>query len=97
MRGNRRAKVPVAAHVAADGTPDPNGRAFWFLKGKFAFCPACHEKRSPNARERSKLAGLSAEGRSSATTTVSTALLEGLNAPEAAWSLQVATAQDLPG
>jgi len=82
VRSNRRAKVPVAAHVAADGTLDPNGRAFWFLKGKLAFCPCCHDQPSPNARERSKLAGLSAEGRSSATTTIATALLEGLNAPD---------------
>lgn len=67
IRTNRRAKVPVAYSVAADGIPDPNGRAFWFLKGKLAFCPACHDQPSPNARERTKLAGLSAEGRSSAT------------------------------
>ena len=82
VRSNRRGKVPVAYSIAADGIPDPNSRPFWFLKGKFAFCPACHDQPSPNARERTKLAGLSAEGRSSATTAIATALLEGLNAPD---------------
>lgn len=82
IRSNRRPKVPVAYSVAADGIPDPNGQPFWFLKGKLAFCPACHDQPSPNARERTKLAGLSAEGRSSATTAIAAALLEGLNAPD---------------
>jgi hypothetical protein len=82
VRANRRGKVPVACSVAADGIPDPNGRPFWFLKGKLAFCPACHDQPAPTARERTKLAGLSAEGRSSATTAIATALLEGLNAPD---------------
>ncbi|MEI2776016.1 MAG: hypothetical protein V9G19_08605 [Tetrasphaera sp.] len=46
VRTNRRPKVPVAVHVAADGRPDPSGRAFWFLKGRLAFCPACNDQPS---------------------------------------------------
>ena len=55
------------------------GQQFWFLPGKFTFCPRCHEQPSPNSSERSKLAGLSAEGRSSATTLITSSALEWMN------------------
>ncbi len=45
-----------------------SGRRMWFLPGKFGFCPACLDQPSSHAREINKLAALSAEGRSSATT-----------------------------
>jgi superfamily II DNA/RNA helicase len=51
------------------------GTAAWFLPGRFRFCLRCGEVQSTAARDRNRLASLSAEGRSSATTVlVSSAL-----------------------
>ncbi len=58
--------------------PDGNcggGRRAWFLPGRFKFCPACGDYHSDSARDINRLASLSAEGRSSATTIVITAVL----------------------
>ncbi|MBW7057830.1 DEAD/DEAH box helicase [Paracoccus bogoriensis] len=67
VRANRKGRVPERVSVRPDGRPGP-GRDFWFLPGKFGFCPRCLDEPNPSARERSKLPGLSGEGRSSATT-----------------------------
>ena len=80
LRANRRKSQPRLVSVAADGRLTDTGQPFWFLPGKFGFCLACHDTPSPQARERNKLAALSAEGRSSATTTLITAMLQALNA-----------------
>jgi hypothetical protein len=66
----------------ADGAADADGREFWFIPGRFGFCLACGDQPVAQARERNKLAGLTAEGRSSATTTLVSGMLEALNAPE---------------
>ncbi|MCW1919231.1 DEAD/DEAH box helicase [Rhodobacter sp. KR11] len=84
VKPSRRDRVPLAQNVTPDGRITDEGQPFWFLPGRFAFCPACHDQPSPNSRERSKLGGLSAEGRSSATTTIATAILEALNDPDQA-------------
>jgi superfamily II DNA/RNA helicase len=44
------------------------GTRAWFLPGKFRFCLRCGATQSSAARDRNRLASLSAEGRSSATT-----------------------------
>lgn len=82
LRANRHKSQPRLINIAADGKISDTGRQFWFLPGKFGFCLACHEIPVPQSRERNKLGGLSAEGRSSATTTLVTAMLEALNAPD---------------
>nr|WP_312351918.1 DEAD/DEAH box helicase [Brucella intermedia] len=75
LRANRKGRVPQQFSVAPDGRPASTGKVFWFIPGKFGFCPCCLDQPHPSMRERSKLAGLSGEGRSSATTLlVSTAL-----------------------
>jgi hypothetical protein len=75
LRSNRKSRLPQLVTVSADGRYSPSGGSFWFIPGKFGFCPCCLEQPHPSMRERSKLAGLSGEGRSSATThLVSTAL-----------------------
>lgn len=72
-KGQLRLKLknrPRAAErfaVQADGEIG-SGRPMWFLPGKFGFCPACGDQPAAQAREINKLAALSAEGRSSATT-----------------------------
>lgn len=75
LRRDRKSRVPLMTSVSPDGRFHENGRKFWFLPNKFGFCPCCLDQPPPTTRERNKLAGLSGEGRSSATTVlVSTAL-----------------------
>lgn len=70
---------PLAAQrltVAADGTVGASGgTALWFLPGKFRFCVRCGVTHGAQGKDINRLASLSAEGRSSATTVlVSSAL-----------------------
>lgn len=44
------------------------GHRAWFIPGKFRFCLRCGQTHTTSARDRNRLASLSAEGRSSATT-----------------------------
>ena len=53
--------------VAPDGKPG-HGLKVWFIPGRFRFCLRCGTTHSTSARDRTRLASLSAEGRSSATT-----------------------------
>ena len=60
--------------VAPNGKVGSGARA-WFVPGRFRFCLRCGTTHSTSARDRTRLASLSAEGRSSATTVlVSSAL-----------------------
>nr|WP_247712535.1 DEAD/DEAH box helicase [Qipengyuania xiapuensis] len=51
------------------------GTPAWFFRGPYRFCPHCGHQPASQARERNKLAGLSAEGRSSATTLIVASVL----------------------
>lgn len=82
LRSNRKSRVPMVATVAGDGRVSASGKSFWFIPGKFAFCTCCLDEPQSGMRERSKLAGLSAEGRSSATTILVSSALEWLNQSE---------------
>ncbi|HVJ44500.1 MAG TPA: DEAD/DEAH box helicase [Dongiaceae bacterium] len=79
LRTNRKRRVPQMVAVAADGRYGASGRNFWFIPGKFGFCPCCLDQPHPSMRERTKLAGLSGEGRSSATTLLVATALEWMN------------------
>ena len=57
----RRFLVAPDGHVGA-------GTTAWFLPGKFRLCLRCRNTQGGAARDRTRLASLSAEGRSSATT-----------------------------
>ncbi len=81
LRTTRKKTGPLRRTVAADGRIAESGRPFWLLSGKFKFCPCCLDQPSAASRERSKLAGLSAEGRSSATTLIVSCVLDWLNRP----------------
>ena len=80
LRSNRRSSAPLSVTVEPDGRIGGTGRRFWFLPGKFKFCPACRHQPPAQAREINKLAGLSAEGRSSATTLLVSSVLRWMNA-----------------
>jgi Lhr-like helicase len=79
LRRERRAYAPQSLTVAADGKISSTGRQTWFLPGKFRFCPACKHQPAGQAREINKLAGLSAEGRSSATTLLVSSAVRWMN------------------
>ena len=79
LRANRKGRVPQQFSINPDGRPASTGKAFWFIPGKFGFCPCCLDQPQPSMRERSKLAGLSGEGRSSATTLLVSTALEWMN------------------
>lgn len=51
-----------------DGVESADGIAFWFLPGKHRFCPSCRTSHASQGKDSNRLAALSMEGRSSATT-----------------------------
>lgn len=70
----------------------PNGRVgagipFWFLPGKFRFCLRCGNTVGGASRDRTRLASLSAEGRSSATTVLVASALRWTHAYQNCWCL----------
>ena len=88
LRPYRKKRAPVSYMVGPDGRRGTEGRRgaegkdFWFIPGKFAFCLCCLDEPNQGMRERNKLAGLSGEGRSSATTLLTSSALEWMNAGE---------------
>ncbi|MGH7103998.1 MAG: DEAD/DEAH box helicase [Acetobacteraceae bacterium] len=81
IKSNLRPHRPTAVTVAAGGALGGGGRQAWFIPGKFRFCLRCKDQPAPQAREINKLAGLSAEGRSSATTLLVSSTLRWMNGP----------------
>jgi Lhr-like helicase len=81
IKSNLRPFAPQQMMIDAAGAIGTNGRKSWFLPGKFRFCPACKDQPPGQAREINKLAGLSSEGRSSATTLLVSSALRWMNAP----------------
>jgi hypothetical protein len=79
LRANRKNRIPKMVTVTPDGRENPSGKGFWFIPGRFGFCPCCLDQQHPSMRERTKLAGLSGEGRSSATTLLVSTALEWMN------------------
>jgi hypothetical protein len=79
LRSNRRRSAPREIRVDPGGAVGTTGRRAWFLPGKFGFCPACKDQPPGQAREINKLASLSAEGRSSATTLLVSSALRWMN------------------
>jgi hypothetical protein len=79
LRSNRRRSAPREITVDPGGAVGTPGLRAWFLPGKFGFCPACKDQPPGQAREINKLASLSAEGRSSATTLLVSSALRWMN------------------
>lgn len=59
--------VPVSVHVDAQGK-EGGGESFWYIPGKFRFCLNCGQLHEAHGKDINRLASLSGEGRSSATT-----------------------------
>ena len=71
--GNTRLKAYYRPARAREVRVEPtglvgSGMRAWFLPGKFRFCPRCGLTQRGAGKDRTRLASLSAEGRSSATT-----------------------------
>ncbi len=78
--GSLRLKRDFREYRAREFQVEPDGMAgsglkAWFLPGKFRFCLRCGDTQSSAARDRNRLASLSAEGRSSATTVLTASAL----------------------
>jgi ATP-dependent helicase YprA (DUF1998 family)/very-short-patch-repair endonuclease len=72
LRADRREKRPVPYSLRKDGTKSTDGLPVVFLSSPFCFCPNCRVTYSPRQRKDfGKLATLSSEGRSTATTVLS--------------------------
>ena len=76
LKSTHRGKHGGLLHmVRPNGTFGDDGVPAWFFQGKYRFCPQCGHQPAQQAREINKLAGLSAEGRSSATTLIVSTVL----------------------
>jgi hypothetical protein len=87
----RRDRRPYAAQeliLDAAGAVGTSERRAWFLPGKFRLCLACGDQPAAQAREINKLASLSAEGRSSATTLLVSSALRWMNTNAASLSAE---------
>ncbi len=65
--------------LATDGSQMAAGTNFWFFPGKHRFCACCGAANNGQGRDMTHLAGITSEGRSSATTVLVTSMLEWLN------------------
>lgn len=74
LKSYYRGARPKNIHVTSDGRLGSGARA-WFIPGKFRFCLLCGHTQGGPARDRTRLASLSAEGRSSATTVLVASVL----------------------
>jgi hypothetical protein len=72
--------------VAPDGRVG-SGTRVWFLPGKFRLCLRCGSTQGGAARDRTRLASLSAEGRSSATTVLVASVLRWMHGAESGLDL----------
>lgn len=85
--GNARLKPyyrgarPLKLCISPDGRVG-SGASVWFIPGRFRFCLRCGHTQGGNARDRTRLASLSAEGRSSATTVLATSVLRWMHSAQ---------------
>lgn len=87
--GNPRIKSHYRRARASEVSVAPNGKVgsgskAWFIPGRFRFCLRCGETHSTSARDRTRLASLSAEGRSSATTVLVSSALRWMHGKDSA-------------
>ncbi len=66
--------VPILDQIDARGHRG-SGERYWFMPGKFRFCLNCGHEHQAHGRDINRLSSLSGEGRSSATTILTLAML----------------------
>lgn len=67
IKQNYKKAVPYRVSVDVRGN-EGHGEAFWYIPGKFRFCLCCGQLHEAHGKDINRLASLSGEGRSSATT-----------------------------
>jgi superfamily II DNA/RNA helicase len=85
IKSTFRKYVPEDIHVSPQGFQGPGGGEYWFIPGKFRFCLHCGQTHEVHGKDINRLASLSGEGRSSATTILTLSAIR-----------QLFAAQDLP-
>ncbi|MCE6967194.1 DEAD/DEAH box helicase [Cereibacter sphaeroides] len=83
LKSTYKKKRAQEYYVAPNGDVGYGSRRAWYLPGKFRFCPACRATNQSAARDINKLASLSGEGRSSATTILISTILRWMHQPSA--------------
>jgi len=68
VKSTYRPSVPQPVTLGPDGLHCRGGEDFWFIPGKFRFCLRCGLTHEVHGKDINRLASLSGEGRSSATT-----------------------------
>ncbi len=69
--------VPYSVNIDMQGN-EGQGENFWYIPGKFRFCLNCQQVHEAHGKDINRLASLSGEGRSSATTVLTLAALRQL-------------------
>ncbi|MHB1588720.1 MAG: DEAD/DEAH box helicase, partial [Metallibacterium scheffleri] len=77
VKPNYKKAVPFEVAVDAQGHAG-RGQAYWFIPGKFRFCLNCGQEHEAHGKDINRLASLSGEGRSSATTMLTLSALRQL-------------------
>ena len=77
VKPNYRKAVPVSVRVDGPGQAG-RGEAYWYIPGKFRFCLNCGQEHEAHGKDLNRLASLSGEGRSSATTVLTLSALRQL-------------------
>lgn len=67
VKQNYKKAVPYRVIVDVQGN-EGHGESFWYIPGKFRFCLCCGQLHEAHGKDINRLASLSGEGRSSATT-----------------------------
>lgn len=83
LKKSYRSLEAVPLQVATDGTVGATGTPLWFLPGKFRFCLRCGVTHGASGKDINRVASLSAEGRSSATTVLVSSALRWMHAAKA--------------
>ena len=83
IRLKKDARKNKAGRIAIDPTGKIGAGAYaWFIPGKFRFCLNCKVVHSAQGKDKNRLAALSAEGRSSATTQLTHSVLRWMHQQE---------------
>lgn len=77
LKKNYRERAPYEVKVDPQGMLG-RGESYWFIPGKFRFCVACGTAHDAHGKDSNRLASLSGEGRSSATTMLTLSALRQL-------------------
>jgi hypothetical protein len=83
LKARYRRNRAIVKMPEADGRTSGAGRRAWFFPGRFRFCPSCGDYAVGGGRDINRLAGLTAEGRSSATTILVSSIIRWMNGPGA--------------